>query len=162
MNNNSVILRLATPLTNGQTFEVDVDGVVASNLVKVEKYDGNPTVFADSVAPKVTEVKSQSNTTVRVYFDEPVVAGYQLKLDGATSVTGAATTNSNGKYYADVTVAAGAGSVGNHSVTLYDVTDANANRASVLSATYSISADSQAPSVQSVTPVDGNTFKVKF
>ncbi|MEM1502820.1 S-layer homology domain-containing protein [Domibacillus sp. 8LH] len=158
----TVLVKLETPLLDGQTYEIDVDGVVNADFEKVEKYDGTPALFTDATAPTVSSVEAAGTDSVKVYFNEPVES-FSIKVDGGTaqSFTGG-TTNEEGKYFATVSGLTGANKLGNHTVVLYDVTDANDNVTTIANATYTVSNDSEKPSVTSVSAVSSYKFKVKF
>lgn len=162
--NKTVLIPLSAPLANGNSYKVSVSGVMELNYAKMEDYKDTYKVFLDKTAPKVVKA-AKSGSAVKIYFDEPVTNTMQVKIDDYTVAASGTVTVSpyTGVYYvvtpplADTFL-----SVGTHNVVVYNAADPVGNVEPIQTATYTVAADTTAPSVVSVKPYDGTTFAVKF
>lgn len=146
-------------LANGNSYRVTVDGVVDKDYNKFPKFTSEIAAFNDLAAPTV--VKSElKGSTIRVYFNEPVTGG-TIKIDNGTAVTPTSYVNADGVHYATLTASAAQQAAGTHKVTVYNFQDAQGNTLPVATSSYTVSADTTAPAVQSITAASAYTFKVK-
>lgn len=157
----SVIVQLKTAtLDNGDTYKVDVENVLDTDYNKMVKFEDEVKVFVDNEAPKLLSAEYKAGAVV-LYFDEPVVTGMTVKVDGAT-VNVASIGSKIGEY--TVTTDAVALEEGTHDVVVYGAEDAVAtpNKATLLSTTVTVAKDTAAPAVESLKADTSNSFKVKF
>ncbi|NNU94857.1 hypothetical protein ETC01_17395 [Geobacillus sp. NFOSA3] len=155
----------ANILTSGNSYQVIVENVMDTTYKTITKYESDVKAFLDSEAPKLIKAEYVGGK-VKLYFNEPVnPATVDYKVDGGTlrsNGSGLTSKIEKDQYILEFTPTTDERSVGNHTVTLYEVDDALGNREVVASATYSVGSDTTAPSVVSVTPDGMYTFKVKF
>lgn len=154
-------------LAAGGSYKVSVTGVLDTNYNKIAEYTDTLKLFSDTTAPAV--VKAELNASkVRVYFNEPVLAtGLSVKVDGVAVAGPYTASTTAGVYYVETPVITNASllSVGTHNVTVYDATDVvsgGGNKVSIATTAYTVTADTVAPSVVSISAKDAYTFKVKF
>lgn len=146
-------------LANGNSFRVTVDGVVDKDYNKFPKFTSELAAFNDVAAPTV--VKSElRGSTIRVYFNEPVTGG-TIKVDNGTAVAPASYVNAGGVHYVTLAASAAQQAAGTHTVTVYNFQDAQGNTLPVATSSYTATADTTAPAVQSITAASAYTFKVK-
>lgn len=160
----SVIIPLASNLSNGASYKVAVSNVLnATNYSPMVAYKGAATLFNDIVAPTVSSAKLVGNT-VKLNFNEPISSGATAKVDNgsASSVSNGYTTSTDGTYSQTFTADANAKTVGTHTVTIYNATDLATNVASILTVTYTVTNDTIAPTVTNITAEDSNDILVKF
>ncbi|MDS1029691.1 Ig-like domain-containing protein [Bacillota bacterium LX-D] len=153
-------------LAVGSSYKVNVKNVLDTNYNKIAEFTDTLKLFSDITGPSVVKAELTSANKVRVWFNEPVAATFTVKIDGQ-SVVGALTASTTaGKYYVDTPVVSGALlAPGTHTVTLYNVADivsGTPNTQSVLTTTYTATADTTAPSVTSIEADTANTFYVTF
>lgn len=167
--NMSVILTTSAAFANGNTYKVDITGVMDTNYNKVTEYKNDYVAFVDNNAPTLLDASITSAGKVKLTFNKPVSTTMTVKVDGtqvATSVTATSTPYNSGdySYYTNV-IPADQSAVGTHTIVVYSATDTVAstpNVAPVLTKTVTVAQDTTAPSVVSVTAKNQNTFKVKF
>lgn len=149
---------------NGQSFKVDVKNLIDDDYKTMTEYKDTWHLFNDTATP-VLQSAAKKSGKLRLYFDESVRGTMTVKVDGvveATSVTPAAAAGDN---YANVTVSTDALKAGTHTVVVYNAADwvgASGNIAPLQTISYTLTDDTTAPSVVSVTADGGTTFKVKF
>ncbi|MCJ1908240.1 S-layer homology domain-containing protein [Planococcus ruber] len=164
----SVIVRFAPgALVDKTTYDVTVNNVITTDYQIIKDYEESFLFEGDTVAPKLANV-SVAGTNLLLTFDEQVnfvanqtvlrVDGTQVSLAGATAVS-----NDAGSYtYAVPANGLALLNKGTHSLTLVGLEDVAGNEAGTLSTTYNVSDDVTAPTTQSITAVDSDTFKVTF
>lgn len=169
----SVVLKLSGTLAVGNTYKVAVANVLDSNFTKVTDFASDTLVFTDSKAPTLVDVKFDGTAAV-LTFDEPVKNTMVVKVDGVVvndADAGTAAPNvTPGTLLGDYTATtaalpASAKTAGVHTVTVYDAEDVlatGANKTSVQTKTYTVTTDTTAPAVSSVTAISKDKFVVKF
>jgi len=166
----TVIIPLSTELANGDTYKVDVQNVRSKDYKPVQDYTGTVTIFNDKEAPTVKKVElDASNNVIKVYFSEPV-ASFDAKVDSGTMAIGTYTyaVSTKGEYVGEFSIpigeVAGATAKGSHTVTIYNATDLVGNKATILTASYTVAEDTVPPTVTKIEPVKGtiDSFKITF
>lgn len=176
----SVIFQLnpaTSDLHNADKYSVNVsDGVLDKNFNKAQKFADTVKTFNDTAAPQLLKARVVDGTTaaakkLELTFNEPVTNSMIVKVDGIqVAATNTVTPGTDIEDYtattADITIAGNEDlfKVGTHTVVVYnasDVLDTNANTASVLTATYTVTADSTAPAITDVSSVNSRSFYVK-
>ncbi|MEY8414772.1 Ig-like domain-containing protein [Tissierella praeacuta] len=172
----SVVFRLddSKKLTNADRYSVHVStNVLGTDYKPVEKHVDSERIFTDMEAPKLVETTLVNNQLV-FEFDEPVnVANIVVKVDGeqvaaAGQVSVYPVGDDTPTNYEVATPAITNDELlktGKHDVVIYNVEDLiapNANKASSIRTSYTISEDKIAPSVQEVKAVNSRSFHVKF
>ncbi|WP_067934468.1 Ig-like domain-containing protein [Alicyclobacillus kakegawensis] len=156
-------------LSNGNSYEVDVQGVLDTNFNFVTPYTGATQVFNDTTAPSLVSA-SVVGDKVKLTFNKPVTETMTVKIDGIVVADGSTTNvtvdGTPGDYSVLTPELTGANAAllaaGTHTVTIYNATDTAGNVATLLTGSYTATTNSSAPSVVSVTPVSKYTFNVKF
>lgn len=157
----TVVLKLAAPMASGNSYTVDVTGVVAAaNYATVNAYTDTAKLFYDATAPQLLSA-GYDGTNVVLTYNEPVTTSgaVAIKVDGTTYNTGLTASTDTGVYTLSVPVALANGS---HSVTAYYVQDLDANVANVATTTFTTTADTTVPAVTSITQKDYKSLKVAF
>lgn len=137
---------------------------MSADYTSMKKYESPVKAFIDTSAPEITKTEYK-NGEVRVYFNEPVNdATITYKVDNGATRTFAPADSVVDKtnYYLKFTPTADERKEGNHTVTLYNVADAQGNNAAVLSGSYSVVADNTPPAIESVYADGMYTFKIKL
>ncbi|QNU23383.1 Ig-like domain-containing protein [Geobacillus zalihae] len=161
----SVTFQLNTPLSHRDSYEVVVENVLDASYKKIEKYSTDVKYFLDTNAPKLLSAKV-SGTNLVLTYDEPVQAvGTAItKVNGVdVSAAGTASTNT-GEYTLTLSLAAHPELLqsGTYTVVNTGATDLVGNVADTQTTTYTVNADTQVPSIVSVSQVnDSRTLKVK-
>ncbi|MED4755598.1 Ig-like domain-containing protein, partial [Brevibacillus choshinensis] len=160
----SVVVKLSGNLAVGSTYKVAVANVLDAKYNKVTDFTSSTQVFTDSKAPTLLSGEVDGGALV-LTFDEPVKNTMTVKVDGQT-VAIASVGTANGDYTATTAaLAANLLTAGTHSVVVYDAEDvlaANANKTSIQNTSYTVTADTVAPSVTGVTAISKDKFAVKF
>ncbi|GAB6153110.1 hypothetical protein JCM17380_18600 [Desulfosporosinus burensis] len=163
----SAIVRLTSAMANGDSYKVNIEDVIdEATYQTVTKYSDSFKIFTDSVVPAVVKAELRSNNKVRITFNEPVIqAGASIKVDGVTVAVDSVSTTT-GKYYMESAVISGDFiKAGDHSVVVYNVTDAQRASAKTLvmgTASYTVGTDTTAPYVVGLAAKDSDTFKIIF
>jgi hypothetical protein len=166
----SVILRLAAPLANDAAYRVDVANVKDTNYNVMQKFEGTAKLFFDKEAPKLQKAEMMTDGRLKLTFNEPVQDTMTVKVDDTVVANGDTTKVTPATEAGDYSVTVGGlndelKQTGNHTVTVYNVADTLAgkpNTLNIASLSYTVEADSSAPTVSSLTATGKNTFKVKF
>ncbi|MBM7591538.1 hypothetical protein [Brevibacillus fulvus] len=168
------VLLSVTAMANTNTYSVDVTGVLAADYAKLaEDYEGATQVFLDQKAPTLVNAEFLKGNLV-LTFDEPVAETMSVKVDGVvvadadagtTSIDPVDASEDLGDYTVTVALPTALQTAGTHTVTVYDAqdtVDTDPNTLSVFTKTFTITTDTVAPAVASVTAYTADTFKVKF
>jgi SbsC C-terminal domain len=169
--NNTVTFKLnnANVLANGAKYSIDVrDGVLLADKSKnLTRYTDTVKTFSDTAAPKLVKT-GLSGGQLKLSFDKPVAAGMTATIDGQSVTLGAPSTEV-GDYsvLSTAVVPNSLRAVGTHNVSVYDATDLaapNANKATILTGSYTVGTDTVAPAVKELKQVNGNSraFDIHF
>lgn len=169
----SVLFILSTPLKNADKYSVNVnDAVLDKDLNKFEKYADTVKTFSDTAAPqllsaKVTAGSDANKKKIELAFNEPVSSTMTVKVDGVQVATSVTTEIDGEDYLASFEVPVAGHEdlfkVGTHEVVVYNAKDLlplNPNKASVLKTSYTVTADTNAPSISEVKSVNSRAFHV--
>lgn len=157
----TVLLQLTNgnELANGEAYKVDVKNVLTSSYVAFPEFKGSSAIFSDKAAPKLTGT-TFTGGVLTLTFDEPVKAAPTLKVDGVTAPAGTVSTDA-GEYTVKYTITdADMLKNGVHHIVAYSVEDYAGNIESIISSSYTASADNAKPTVEKVEAVSTNTFRV--
>lgn len=141
---------------------MNVKDVLDNQYNTVEEYKGNYQIFEDQIAPLL--VKSELNAgTLKLTFNKPLAGNpTTIKVDDVT-VSEVRTSTEAGKYEVTATgLTNDQKSLGNHSVKVYGAKDFAGNTASLLTGSYTVTADSEKPKVENISVESQDTFKVTF
>lgn len=184
----SVSKNIATiRLVSGQILRAgDVIVLQAKNSIKladgrnITKYTSDEMVFNNALAPAIKEVSYSAANTLSITFDRPIKTSSitMVKLDGiALSSTTLASLalkagTKAGNYVYTITLSTSnpdedsiAKANGTHTLTLFDVEDTsavNSLKASVLTASYTVTPDKDAPYVVGITAINANKFFIEL
>ncbi|SES88082.1 S-layer homology domain-containing protein [Oceanobacillus limi] len=172
---NTATIRLdGVVFSSGDKFVLQVkDSVKGVNGEQVERFTTNEVPFDVTSAPAVVS-SGFNGADLVLEFDRPVDTTTTLiKLDGValgSSSLAAVDDTAAGNYKYTVSGLTAdeqtkAGEAGDHEVVIFDLADTKgtvANVASVVTSTYNLSADQQAPEVVSVESLNANKFFIEL
>lgn len=162
----SVIVRFAPgTLIDNTTYDVTVDDVITSDYQLISDWEKSFLFKADTVAPALTGANVSGSDLLLTFTEEvDFTENTVLRVDGSeVSLAGATPTwNAAGYYTYSVAAPASAISKGTHNLTLVGLEDAAGNEAGTLKTSYTVTADTTAPTVQGIQAVNADTFKVTF
>lgn len=160
--NKSVVLTLDNGITTKTDLVVTVKNVAlkGDTTVTVPLFSTTVTV-EDTVAPEVASVTSKTNgdvaTSLTITYSEPVVDGV-IKIDGVNSGFTANSNNGLTQTLNGLNLDANT----SHKLEIVNLTDEGGNAQPLVSKTFSIEKDVDAPAVSSVTAYGDNKFVVTF
>lgn len=146
---------------NGEAYSVKVKGVkdTAGNEVKefVTSFIAN-----DTTAPTISSITAKANasgtTTVTVKFNEPLNVLGSFKIDDVGVTASAGATANEVVLTTSTPLAPGS----SHTLTVLATSDFANNAISPINTTFTVEADLNAPTVQSISAKDENTVQVVF
>lgn len=149
-------------LVSENSYQVTVKNVMDTTYTAMNDFTSTVQAFIDTAAPTVTKTEYVGGV-VKVHFNEPIdPSAATYKIDGCTT-TAVSTSKIDGTDYTlEFVPTADQKAVGDHTITLYGVKDALGNTLDIASGSYTVSADTTAPTIASVTSYGQDTFKVKF